>query len=187
MARPAPTVYPTHMEHVETLRDGSKMMVRPIRPADASLELAFVEGLSAESRYTRFFSAARTLSPAMLARFTQVDYVHELALIGIAPGEGPPRMAGVARYSQVPGSTSCEFAITVTDVWQKRGIAAMLMRRLIDAARDNGFLHMSGSVMSMNTAMRPLMRALGFSVHADPEDATLLVYERDLALEAGIA
>ena len=178
--------YPVRLEHIETLCDGSKMLVRPIRPEDASMELAFVEGLSAQSRYMRFFNSAPSLSPGMLARFTQVDYVRELALIAIAPGDGVPRIAAVARYAAVADSAVCEFAVTVADDWRHHGIATLLMQQLIGAARDAGFHHMTGSVLSMNAAMRPLMRALGFSTHADPEDAALVVCGLDLDCKAGM-
>ena len=176
--------YPARLERVETLRDGGKMLVRPIRPDDASMELAFVEALSAQSRYMRFFSYARSLSPDMVARLTQVDYVRNLALVAIITGDGASRIVGVARYAAIADSAACEFAVTVADDWQKRGIATLLMQRLIDAARDAGFHRMTGSVMSVNTAMRPLMRALGFSSHADPEDAALGICSLDLDCNA---
>ena len=185
MTTPLAHAYPAQLEHVETLGDGSKILARPIRPEDASMELAFVEGLSAQSRYMRFFNSAPSLSPAMLARLVQVDYVRELALIAIVTGTDASRIAGVARYAAVSDSATCEFAVTVADDWHRRGIATLLMRHLIGAARGAGFYQMTGSVLSMNAAMRPLLRTLGFSTTTDPEDAALVVCRLDLSSQAG--
>jgi acetyltransferase len=172
--------YPARLDRRETLRDGTVLVVRPIRPEDAGIELAFVEALSEQSRYTRFFNPTRTLSPRMLARFTQVDYERELALIAIPSGDPAAAMAGVARYSPNADGTSCEFAVTVADAWHRRGVAGILMRRLIDAAREAGYQRISGSVLSSNGNMRALMRSLGFTMHADPTDTTVVEYALDL-------
>jgi len=80
--------YPARLEHVEHLRGGQPLRIRPIRPEDAAIELAFVDRMSERSRYMRFFSAGRGLTPAMLVRLTQVDYDRELALIALSEGEG---------------------------------------------------------------------------------------------------
>ena len=78
--------YPIELVSDATLRDGTSLHVRPIRPEDAELERAFVDGLSEQTRYFRFFYRLHELTPAMLARFTQVDYDREMALVAIDDG-----------------------------------------------------------------------------------------------------
>ena len=73
--------YPSALERNIRLADGTPLILRPIRPEDADNELAFVSGLSEHSRYMRFMNALRELSPAMLARFTQIDYDRDMALV----------------------------------------------------------------------------------------------------------
>ena len=73
--------YPAELETTLKLKDGRSLRVRPIRPEDAVAERAFFAGLSDESRYRRFMHHLQDLTPQMLARFTQVDYDRELALI----------------------------------------------------------------------------------------------------------
>jgi acetyltransferase len=117
--------------------------VRPIRPEDAALERRFVNGLSEQSRYFRFFYRLHELTPQMLARFTQVDYDREMALVAVAPDPGAPegeRFVGVARYIANPDGESAEFAIVVADDWQRRGVARGLMTRLDASARRRGFV-----------------------------------------------
>ena len=189
--------YPARLEGMRTLRDGTLLAVRPIRPEDAQMELAFFDGLSEQSRFMRFFSATRQMTPRMLARFTQVDYETELALIALVPcaseqgaaaqpvvpaGAEPERMVGVARYTPTADGTSCEFAVTVADQWQGRGLATLLMQRLIDAARDAGYQHMRGSVLSANAAMRSLMLHLRFRLQPGAGDPSVLDYSLALTL-----
>ena len=167
--------YPVELIGDVTLRDGSVLHVRPIRPEDADLEREFVHGLSEQTRYYRFFYRMSELSPAMLARFTQVDYDRELALVALAAAEDDApaqRFVGVARYIANPDRTSAEFAVVVADAWQRRGVARVLMRGLIVCAKRRGLERMVGTVLHVNEPMLAFVRSLGFSVADDPEDPT---------------
>lgn len=167
--------YPAHLESVEVLRSGQSLHVRPIRPEDATLELAFAERMSERSYYMRFFSAGRGLTPVMLARLTQVDYDRELALIALAQdADGAECIVGVSRFSANPDAESCEFAVTLDDQWNGRGVASLLMRRLMQVARDAGYTHMTGSVLPENFSMLKLAARLGFQREKDPEDPTVV-------------
>jgi acetyltransferase len=148
--------------HSETLRDGSTVLLRTIHPEDAQIETEFVERLSEESRYMRFFQPLKSLSPRMLARFTQLDYEREMAVIATITSGGAERILGVARYSPNSDPTSCEFAVVVADDWQGRGLGRLLMQRLIEAARAAGYQRMTGSVLHNNPPMHHLVRKLGF-------------------------
>ncbi len=175
--------YPVELEAdacVGTGADALDLRVRPIRPEDAALEAAFVQDLSDRSRHMRFFSQARELSESMLARFTQVDYERELALIALLRDSDAP-MIGVARYTPNPDGESCEFAVTVADAWQGRGVGSLLMSRLIDAARGAGYRHMTGSVLAANRGMLDLSKALGFHLTRNPEAAELIDVTKPLA------
>lgn len=173
--------YPAHLESVETLRNGQTLHLRPIRPEDATLELAFANRLSERSYYMRFFSAGRGLSPVMLARLTQVDYDRELALIALAEEDDAQHIVGVARYSANPDAESCEFAVTVDDQWNGRGVASLLMRRLMQVAHDSGYSQMTGSVLPENASMLKLAARLGFRREKDLEDPTIVKVARSLA------
>ena len=83
------------------MRDGTVLHVRPIRPEDAERERAFVLGLSDETRYFRFFYRLHDLTPAMLARFTQVDYDREMALVALDDGHGAKSRPGFCRRRAV--------------------------------------------------------------------------------------
>jgi acetyltransferase len=175
--------YPIELVGDVTLRDGTVLHVRPIRPEDAELELAFVNGLSEQSRYYRFFYRLHELTPAMLARFTQVDYDREMALVAVDDGtpDRPMRsFAGVARYTANPDGESAEFAIVVGDAWQGRGVAGLLMLHLIDCARRRGLSRLEGAVLRANAKMRRFCEALGFVTHDDPNEPEQVMMVLDL-------
>ena len=173
--------YPIELVGDADLRDGAVINVRPIRPEDAALEQAFVAGLSEESRFFRFFYRLHELTPAMLARFTQIDYDRELALVAVADSGGEPSFVGVARYITNPDQESAEFAVVVADAWQGRGVARILMERLIACAQRRGLLRMEGAVLKNNYNMIKFTAALGFVAHDDPSASDQVTVVRDLA------
>jgi len=91
--------YPIELVADVPLRDGTVLHVRPIMPEDAELERAFVHGLSEQTRYFRFFYRLHELTPAMLARFTQVDYDRELALVAIGSSTACPSRPATSAFS----------------------------------------------------------------------------------------
>ncbi len=162
--------YPAELETREALADGTPFTLRPIRPEDAAIEMEFVDGLSPESRRLRFQSALRSLTPAMLARFTQIDYDREMAFIAVDERTGIDHEVGVARYMTLPDGKSCEFAIVVADTWQGRGLGHRMMERLIEVARSRGIEEMIGWVLATNSAMLDMVENLGFHVAAEVDD-----------------
>lgn len=170
--------YPTQLVNRSYLPDGTELTIRPIRPEDADNEQAFVRGLSAEAKHYRFMLELKELTPQMLARFTQIDYSREMALIAVVREEGAPRQVGVARYVINPDGASGEFAIVIADEWQRRGLASMLMQALMEAARDHRLRSIEGEVLADNTAMLKLMASLGFSIRPHPDDVAMKRVER---------
>ncbi len=165
------TSYPSELVQALTLRDGTRVVVRPIRPEDRQIEQEFVQRLSDESRYFRFMSALRELNEAMLSRFTQIDYDREMALIAVVSENGLETEIGVARYVVNADGVSCEFAVAVADAWQHRGVGSILIRNLVEVARARGLQVMEGIVLAGNHKMLGLMNALGFSIRSEPGDA----------------
>jgi acetyltransferase len=171
--------YPIHLISDEQLNDGTDIVIRPIRPEDAEIEQAFIRGLSAESKYFRFMNSIHELSLEMLVRFTQIDYHNEMALVAINPDPKGEEEIGVARYMTNPDKKTCEFAIVVSDKWQGKGIARLLMQKLIDIARNRGLEVMEGQVLANNYRMLELMISLNFQIGNDPGDPGIkLVVQR---------
>jgi acetyltransferase len=165
--------YPAHLVTTWQLPDGTNMTIRPIRPEDAEMEQEFVRNLSERAKYFRFMQTIDELTPSMLARFTQIDYDREMALVALADRPEGEIELGVCRYVINPDGTSCEFAIVVSDEWQRRGIAHLLMGQLMEAARHRNLNVMEGDVLASNHEMLALASTMGFTITPDPQDAGL--------------
>ena len=165
--------YPAHLVKNIQLNDGTDIIVRPIRPEDAEIEAKFVRELSKEAKYFRFMNSIHELSQEMLVRFTQIDYHNEMALIAVRQGDNGDDQIGVARYTTNVDRKSCEFALVVSDQWRGRGIAHILMRNLMEVARNRELEIMEGQVLSENKRMLELMNTLNFEIEIDAEDNTI--------------
>ncbi len=175
--------YPGELETQIELPDGTHLAVRPIRPEDAELERRFVASLSEQTRFFRFFYRMHELSPAMIVRFTQVDYDRELALLALVPdaaaSEGES-IVGVARFIEKADLESAEFAVVVADKWHRRGVAGRLMQALIASARKKGLRRLVGTVLRANQNMLRFTAGLGFVQHDDPDDHDQVEVELEL-------
>ena len=173
--------YPRELEEEVTLKTGLKLLIRPIQPEDAEREREFVSRLSPETLYFRFMMPVRELPPAMIERFTQIDYGRELALVGITGEGAQQRIVGVARITPTTIPERCEFAIVVEETMQGSGLARTLMQRLFDAARSRGYREIEGAVLRENPRMLKFCEAMGFTIHPNPEDPNERVALRVLA------
>jgi len=165
--------YPGHLVTKWQLPNGTNMVIRPIRPEDADIEQTFIRKLSQQAKYFRFMQSITELTPQMLARFTQIDYSREMALIAVVYVDGQETEIGVARYITNPDGKSCEFAIVIADNWQRQGIAHRLMQLLIETARAHGLQIMEGDVLADNREMLNLVSKLGFRIYPSEEETNM--------------
>ncbi|MCB1528296.1 MAG: bifunctional acetate--CoA ligase family protein/GNAT family N-acetyltransferase [Hyphomicrobiaceae bacterium] len=172
--------YPRQLIEKSFLSDGTPITIRPIRPEDAESEKAFVKNLSREAKRFRFMESLKELTPDMVARFTQVDYAREMALVAILHDQNADVQHGVARYVINPDGRSCEFAIVVSDSVRNHGIGSKLMEALIRAARRHRLETMEGVVLSDNKPMLQLMKELAFSQQTCRDDPSLTLVVRNL-------
>ena len=163
--------YPDHYEVTKRTRGGLDIFIRPIKPEDAPLLLEFFDGLSRESIYYRFFSPLKTLPKKMLARFTQLDYDRDMALVAMEQSQPEEKILGVARLMSKAGGIEPEFAVVVGDPWQGKGVGAALMEHLLEIAKERGIESIWGFVLAENTHMLALARELGFDISKVPNEA----------------
>jgi GNAT superfamily N-acetyltransferase len=164
----------------ETLRDRSEVLIRPIQPQDRAAEARFIEGLSLQARRYRFLGQVASPSEGLVERFTDVDFVHDVAFVAVIHEDSHERIVGVARYSLGADETRCECAVTVAEDWQDKGLGTILMRHLIDVARARGIRTMFSIDAVENTDMRELAAHLGFRTKLDPKDPTLYIHQLEL-------
>lgn len=108
----------------------------------------------------------------MLARFTQIDYDREIALVTLWRPEFNEKMLGVARViTNVYNRKHAEFSVIVGDPWQGKGIGAELLKRCLSISKERGIEKVRGIVLPENTQMLALGRKLGFSVKKVPRES----------------
>lgn len=177
-----PVELPHTPDTVKTLASGVQVTFRMLRPDDAEMEQAFVTGLSDQSRYLRFFSGIKKLTPDMLELLTNPIYPASYALIATIMIEGHERQIAVGRYAPTGTEGLAEFAVVVADDWHGRGIASELMRFVVTAAAVGGIKSLEGQILRENTAMLRLARKLNFKqVSGYDDDSTVVHVIRHLA------
>ncbi|WP_191486643.1 GNAT family N-acetyltransferase [Pseudomonas sp. FEN] len=168
-------------EHwIEALQDGTHVLIRPLRAEDREREKAFIQRLSPESRHQRFLGEIVDPSPVLMNQLMNVDTHNRVAYVALAHDNGELREVGISRYAASGAEHECECAITVADDWQHRGLGAILMKHLIEAARQNHFTQMYSIDSASNVHMRQLADDLHFSRERDPDDATQVIHRLSL-------
>ncbi|HET9223770.1 MAG TPA: GNAT family N-acetyltransferase, partial [Roseiflexaceae bacterium] len=164
--RPYPTQYVTPW----TLKNGTPVTIRPIRPEDEPLLVKFHETLSERSVYMRYFSPlklSQRVAHERLTRICFVDYDREMALVveHHDPQSGERQVLAVGRLVKLRGANEAEYAILVNDQWQGQGIGSELLRRLIQIGRDEQVARIIADILPDNQPMQQISTRLGFKLH----------------------
>ncbi|MBU4009580.1 MAG: GNAT family N-acetyltransferase, partial [Proteobacteria bacterium] len=162
--------YPNQQESHIPIGGNINLFVRPIRPEDALLIEELFKTLSPQTIYFRFFAPIKYISATMLARFTQIDYDREIALVAILETETDEKIIGVARVISQRNPKHAEFAVLVGDSWHGKGIGATLLRRCLNIAKDHGIEKVWGTVLAENTQMLAMGKKLGFKIERVPDE-----------------
>jgi GNAT superfamily N-acetyltransferase len=148
-----------HGERVR-LPAGDEVVVRALGPEDRERLAAAFERLGERSRFQRFMTPKRSLTPGELTYLTEVDHVDHEAIGAIDPATGAG--LGVARYIRLPDRpTVAEAAVAVVDDWQGRGLGRLLLDRLVARADENGIERFRASLIATNNAVRHLLAGIG--------------------------
>lgn len=168
--------YPKALEETLVLPGGQELFLRPIRPEDEPALQGLFARLSKEEIRLRFLHAMKILSHDMAARLTQIDYDREMALVLTDPGvQAEPMLYGVVRLAADPDNRRAEFAILIRRDFTGMGLGPMLMRRIIDYARQRGIGELFGDVLVDNRPMLKLCEAFGFKKKYDPREPDVAI------------
>ncbi len=162
------------------LANGSRLTMRPVRDADADGVRAAFYRLSDDSRYQRFMAPVREITPDMVQRSVHPDPAREMVLVMVDSAGGTDIIAGGARFAGDADRDCCEFAVTVTDDWQRLGLGTRVMRKLLRVARAAGYKAMYGLVLAGNAPMLALARRLRFRIEDSSEGPRVKLVIRDL-------
>ena len=160
--------YPKEWERPAALRDGTRILVRPVRPEDEPLYGPFFAAVTPQDLRLRFFAPVKEFGHRFIARLTQIDYARAMAFVAIEKASG--KMLGVVRLHADANYDSGEYAVLVRSEMKGHGLGYLLMQMIIEYARAEGLKAIEGQVLSENTAMLAMCRELGFNIAPDPRD-----------------
>jgi acetyltransferase len=163
--------YPLQYVATWTAKDGTPLVIRPIRPEDEPLIVKFHEKLSEQTVYRRYFEHLHLSDRVKHERLTRIcfnDYDREMALVAEHedPVTGDRQIAGVGRLSKSRTANDAEFAVLVADAYQRRGIGTELLRRLVQIGRDEKLQHITGEILRDNYGMIRASRNVGFEIRS---------------------
>jgi len=151
---------PSAYSAVETLRNGRRVEIRALKPADRAGLLEAVAHMSEEARYRRFFAPRRSFSEKEIEYYLNVDFVGHVALVAVVDAAAGPVIAGGGRYIvSEPGRA--EVAFFVDDAHQSQGIASALMRHLVVIACEAGMNALIAEVLTENAPMLKVFERSG--------------------------
>ncbi len=156
--------YPNELEETFFLRDNNPCFIRPILPEDEPLLKTFINQVTKEDLYYRYFSEISEFTHDDLANMTQIDYDREMAFVAIRNPEDQPEIIGVARAMADPDNQHAEFAILVRSDLKGNTLGHQLMTKLINYTREHGIKRLTAITMPENRNMISLAKKLGFSV-----------------------
>jgi len=167
--------YPTRYVAPWTAKDGTVLIIRPIRPEDEPAMVRFHETLSERSVYLRYFhliNLEQRTTHERLTRICFIDYTREMALVAerVNPQTGQSEILGVGRMMKIFGTNEAEVAVLVSDQWQGRGIGKELLARLLIIGRDEKLAKLTADILPDNRDVMRLCEKLGFTLTHPPDD-----------------
>lgn len=180
LPKPAIRPYPTQYEGPWVMRNNETVMIRPIRPEDEPMLVEFHESLSERTVYQRYLQALNLTHRTAHERLTRIcfiDYARQMALVveRTDPATGKKSVIAVGRLQGLTAAAEAEYAIVVTDEFQKQGLGTELLRRLIDIGRAEGVKVITADILAENTAMQKVSEKLGFKLIREMGDPVVSV------------
>ena len=161
------------LERHVTLRDGEKVLIRPLKPEDAALYPDFLSEVTAEDLRLRFFVPMREVRHELIEKLIHYDPKHAMAFIAI--GESTNRMLGVVRLHDDTEDDGAEFAILVRSHLKGHGLGWLMMKHLIAYAQAKNLQTVRGQVLAENATMLKMCSELRFKIDNDPNERGMKV------------
>jgi acetyltransferase len=171
--------YPQEYAATWTLRDGTSLTVRPIRPEDEPLMVKFHLTLSEETVRLRYFGMAKLEKRIAHERLTRIcfnDYDREIALVAVRqnPDTKEDEIIGIGRLIKAYNGSEAQFAILISDDFQGHGLGTYLLSRLVEIGRQEGIDRIIGHILPENHLMQRVSRKVGFDVRYDRINEAML-------------
>ena len=157
--------YPSELEHYNTLRDGTEIFFRPVKPVDEPALSEMLYSLSEHSVKTRYMTSTMAFPHSDVQQLANIDYKKDLAIVGVVPGVSNEEIVAIAQYFLDPEKQSAEVAFVVQDEWQSRGMGTLLLDYISKVATQRGVKRFIAKVLPNNKAMLSVFYNSGYKVN----------------------
>ncbi|HLK66911.1 MAG TPA: bifunctional acetate--CoA ligase family protein/GNAT family N-acetyltransferase [Bryobacteraceae bacterium] len=167
--------YPTRYMAPWTMKDGSSVVIRPIRAEDEPAIVKFHETLSERTVYLRYFhlmNLEQRTTHERLTRICFIDYDREMALVAERrnPETGECEILAVTRLMKIHGTKDGEVAVLVSDKWQGKGLGTEMMARMLLVAAGEKMSRVVADILPDNRDVMRVLEKLGFSLKHSLDD-----------------
>jgi acetyltransferase len=156
--------YPEEYIRDVTLKDGAKVLLRPIRPEDEPKWHEYLKQCSQRSIWQRFRYLFKESTHEMATRFCFVDYDRTMAIVAEVEEKGEQTIVGVARLVANADHSDAEYAILLADSWQHRGLGIVLTEFCMEICKSWGINRVLVETTTDNQPMQKIMRRQKFSL-----------------------
>jgi acetyltransferase len=158
------------------LADGTKITLRAIKPEDEPLWLDLLGSCSKEAIYSRFRYNFNYDSHEIATQFCYIDYAREIAIVAEVEEKGEKKLIGVGRLISDLDHESAEYAVLITDAWQKKDLGTILTQYCVEIAEGWNVKRVAAETTKDNQAMIAVFKKLGFKVEFN-QDTTVSVHK----------
>jgi acyl-CoA hydrolase/RimJ/RimL family protein N-acetyltransferase len=159
--------YPEELERYDTLRDGTEIFFRPIKPTDEPALSEMMYSLSEKSVRTRYMARTMSFPHRDIQRITNIDYQQDIAIVGVVPRVSGEEIVAIAQYFLDPKTQSAEVAFLVQDEWQRKGMGTFLLEYITKIAKQRGVKRFYAKVLPINKPMLAVFYNSGYKVNTE--------------------
>ena len=159
--------YPEELERYETLRDGTEIFFRPVKPTDEPALSEMLYSLSEESVRTRYMTHTVVFPHRDIQRFTNIDYRQDIAIVAVIPRVSGEEIVALVQYFLDPKTQAAEVAFLVQDEWQQKGMGTFLLDYITQIAKQRGVKKFYAKVLPTNEPMLAIFHNSGYKVNTE--------------------
>ena len=159
--------YPEELERYDTLREGTEIFFRPVKPTDEAELSEMLYSLSEQSVKTRYMAHTMAFPHKDVQQLTNIDYRQDISIVGTVPAVSGEHVVALAQYFLDPKTRAAEVAFIVQDEWQQKGMGTLLLDYLTQIAKSRGVKRFYAKVMPINKPMLTIFYNSGYKVNTE--------------------
>lgn len=140
------------------------LLIRPLKRSDRNRLVGLFEQMSPHSISLRFMRPLNSLPESMIEKLLNIDYRSSCALVALVDRQGTDEIVSVGRYGDDPDEGAAELAVAVRDDWRGAGLGTIMLSKVVDMAKENGYTRFTGIMDPQNVAIRKVLAGLGYKV-----------------------